>query len=78
MIKIDKQLAPWTVFEHWHSKQSIEHLDDQFMLLSVPYNDDRELIADVMRLGHAAKIMQPESLQQQFQQQLVRILDNYR
>jgi predicted DNA-binding transcriptional regulator YafY len=78
VIKIDKKLAPWTVFEHWHSKQSIEHLDEKYMLLSVPYNDDRELIADVMRLGHAAKIIQPESLQQQFQQQLVHILDNYR
>ncbi len=78
VIQIDKQLAPWTVFEHWHSKQSIEHLDDQHMLLSIPYNDERELIADVMRLGAAATIMQPAALQQQFQQQLIHILDNYR
>jgi len=78
VIKIDKKLAPWTVFEHWHSKQNIEHLDDKHMLLSIPYNDDRELVADVMRLGAAATIMQPQSLQQQFQQQLVHILGNYR
>ena len=77
VIKIDKKLAPWTVFEHWHSNQNIEHLDNKYMLLSIPYNDDRELIADVMRLGAAAKIIQPKSLQQQFQQQLNHILDNY-
>lgn len=77
VIQIDKKLAPWTVFEHWHSKQSIEHLDDKHMLLSIPYNDERELIADVMRLGSAAKIMQPESLQQQFKKQLIHISDNY-
>jgi len=77
VIKIDKKLAPWTVFEHWHSKQNIEHLDDNNMLLSIPYNDERELIADVMRLGVAAKIIKPISLQQQFQRQLAQILENY-
>ncbi len=77
VIKIDKKLAPWTVFEHWHSQQSIEHLNDTHMLLSVPYNDDRELIADVMRLGTAAQIIKPNSLQQQFHQQLIAILNNY-
>lgn len=77
VIKIDKKQAPWTVFEHWHSKQSIEHLNEDFMLLSIPYNDERELIADVMRLGSAAQIIEPASLQQHFKQQLLQILDYY-
>ncbi len=77
VIKIDKNMAPWTVFEHWHSQQSIEHLDNTHMLLSIPYNDDRELIADVMRLGTAAQIIQPKTLQQQFHQQLIGILNSY-
>ncbi|MGJ8664371.1 MAG: helix-turn-helix transcriptional regulator, partial [Marinicella sp.] len=50
-IKINTNQAPWTVFEHWHSKQHIEHIDEDHINLQIPYNDSRELIADVMRLG---------------------------
>ncbi len=76
-IKINTQQAPWTVFEHWHSKQKIERLDDGHICLHVPYNDDRELIADVMRLGTAAEILKPASLRQNFHQQLIHILSQY-
>ncbi len=76
-IRINTQQAPWTVFEHWHSKQKIERFDDDHICLHVPYNDDRELIADVMRLGTAAEILAPESLRVDFHQQLKHILQQY-
>ncbi len=77
VIKINIEQAPWTVFEQWHSKQHIEKLDDQHIMLHIPYNDDRELIADVMRLGTAAQIIQPAALRQRFQQQLAQVLVQY-
>ncbi|WP_223789252.1 helix-turn-helix transcriptional regulator [Marinicella meishanensis] len=77
VIRINTQQAPWTQFEHWHSKQRIERLDAAHMLLHVPYNDERELLADVMRLGTAAEIMAPHSLRTQFHQQLQRIMRQY-
>lgn len=76
-IKINTDLAPWTVFEHWHSKQQIKRLDDNHILLTIPYNDDRELIADVMRLGQAAQILAPITLRDKFKQQLESILTHY-
>jgi len=76
-IKINTDQAAWTVYEHWHSKQHIERLDEAHILLSVPYNDTRELIADVMRLGPAATIMEPKALRQQFTQQLEQIRSQY-
>ncbi|TDR22594.1 helix-turn-helix transcriptional regulator [Marinicella litoralis] len=76
-IKINTEQAPWTVFEHWHSKQKMQRLNDTHMMLHIPYNDERELIADVMRLGTAAEITAPESLRLQFQQQLAQIMNQY-
>ena len=76
-IKINTDLAPWTVFEHWHTKQRLERIDDSQMMMRLPYNDDRELIADVMRLGVAAEIIGPKSLRKQFQQQLIHIINKY-
>jgi len=76
-IRINTRLAPWTVFEHWHSKQRMEWLDDTHMLLHIPYNDNRELIADVMRLGAAAEITAPPALRQQFRDQLSDIRSLY-
>ncbi|MFC3193961.1 helix-turn-helix transcriptional regulator [Marinicella sediminis] len=69
-IKINTDMAPWTVFEHWHSQQHMEKLDGSHILLHIPYNDNRELIADVMRLGPAAQVLAPESLRKQFKTQL--------
>jgi len=77
-IKINTDLAPWTLFEHWHSKQKIERIDDSHIMMQIPYNDDKELIADVMRLGSAAEFIAPESLRTHFQQQLVHIINKYR
>lgn len=76
-IKINTVQAPWTVFEHWHSKQQIERLDDEHISLRIPYNDNRELIADVIRLGPAAEIIAPDSLRSHFQQQLIHIMNKY-
>ncbi len=76
-IKINTEQAPWTVFEHWHSKQQMKRLNDTHMMLSIPYNDDRELVADVMRLGTAAEIISPDSLRVQFHQQLLKLLEPY-
>jgi len=76
-IKINTEQAPWTVFEHWHSKQEMHRLDDRHIMLHIPYNDERELIADVMRLGTAAEIMAPDSLRIQFNQQLQQIMNQY-
>lgn len=76
-IKINTKLAPWTVFEHWHSKQKMQPMDESHMMLYIPYNDDKELIADVMRLGTAAEIMAPVSLRNQYHQQLQLILQKY-
>ncbi len=76
-IKINTDQAPWTVFEHWHSKQEMHRVDDNHMMLQIPYNDEKELIADVMRLGAAAEIMAPDALRNQFHQQLLQTLVNY-
>lgn len=76
-IKINTHQAPWTVFEHWHSKQQIEHLDEHHILLKIPYNDERELIADVMRLGIAAKIIKPSTLKNKITNELKQVLSQY-
>ncbi len=77
-IKININQAPWTLFEHWHSKQQIERLDDEHILLKIPYNDHRELVGDVMRLGTAAQIIEPSALKQIIATELQSVLSHYK
>lgn len=76
-IQFDLTQAPWVQFEHWHSDQTLEIKGDQTCVLTLPYNEDRELIADVMRFGPAAQIIAPEPLKKAFKTTLKNTLSKY-
>ncbi len=63
-IEFNTALAPWVKHEHWHSDQTIEQLDERHILMTIPYNQTQELIADILRYGPAAKIIAPKGLRQ--------------
>lgn len=47
--------------QFWHKHQQIEEQDDG-ITLSVPVNDDREIIMKILQYGARAKVLAPESL----------------
>lgn len=76
-IRINTKKAPWAQFENWHSQQQIIPLDSDHIQLLIPYNDDKELIADILRLGEAAVVEEPESLRKKIKTQLQLLMAQY-
>lgn len=76
-IEFDLKQAPWVQYEHWHSGQTLTIEGDDRCLLTIPYNEPRELIADVLRFGSAAKILAPASLKQTIKTTLEQTLNHY-
>ena len=54
--------ARWVAAERWHPKQRGNFLSDGSYELNVPYNDDRELIMDIMKHGATVQVIAPISL----------------
>jgi predicted DNA-binding transcriptional regulator YafY len=49
--------------QYWHEQQQIEE-QDEGITLSLPVNDDREIMMKVLQYGSMARVLAPESLRQ--------------
>ncbi len=76
-LKISNKVASWVVKEQWHSKQSITELNDGSLFLEVPYDNDIELIMDIMRYGENITVLSPDTLKGRIKIILNKMLDNY-
>lgn len=63
--------ARWVANEQWHPDQKGEMREDDSFVLEVPYNDDRELIMDIMKYGPDVDVLGPECLRE-------RVLERHR
>jgi len=57
-----KVQVPWVKSEVWHADQVSVFTSDGDYLLSVPYNDPRELIREIMRFGPDVRVLEPPEL----------------
>lgn len=48
--------------ERWHPNQKGKFLADGSYQLKVPYNDDRELMMDIMKHGAMVQVIEPQEL----------------
>ena len=63
-LKFSAQRARWVQNEEWHPEQKGSVHQDGTYTLEIPYSDERELIADVLRFGGEVEVMAPQSLRQ--------------
>ncbi len=64
--------------EKWHKKQTMEYDQNAGVLtVRIPYNDDRELIRDVMRWGQYAEFIEPQELRDSIKKILQATLEKY-
>jgi len=63
-LKFSAQRARWVQNEEWHPEQKGTVHQDGTYTLEIPYSDERELIADVLRFGGEVEVMAPQSLRQ--------------
>lgn len=76
-LKISPNVASWVEKEQWHSNQKISSLQDGSLFLEVPYNNDIELIMDILRYGENITVLSPDSLRLRVKEILNKMLENY-
>lgn len=69
--------ARWVALEQWHPQQRARHDADGSYLLEIPFSDDRELIADILRHGAEVEVLAPPSLRARVGAQLAAALGHY-
>jgi len=76
-LKISHKVASWVATEQWHSNQNITELKDGSLFLEVPYNNDIELIMDILRYGENITVLSPDSLRERVKATIEAMMDNY-
>ena len=64
-------------YQHWHPKQNISETKEG-LVLSLPVTDDRELLMKILQFGHQARILQPEKLKKKIQNEIEKMVDQYK
>jgi len=64
VLEFSKSRAKWVADESWHPKQQGQWLDNGNYQLSIPFNDSRELIMDILKHGAEVEIKAPEFLRE--------------
>lgn len=54
--------ARWVANEVWHPEQTGAFELDRSYVLEVPYSDERELVAEIMKFGADVRVLAPDSL----------------
>lgn len=78
VLRFTAERARWVADENWHPAQQGKHLADGSYELSIPYQDARELVMDIMRHGRNVEVVSPSELREQLQSELEQALARYR
>jgi len=70
VIHFSSSAARWVADEHWHSQQESRLLPDGGWEITVPYNDPRELIMDILKYGAEAEVIHPPALREEISKRL--------
>ncbi len=62
ILRFTPQRARWVAAERWHGDQVGRWAGDGHWLLSVPYNDSRELVMDILRHVPDVEVIAPDEL----------------
>ncbi len=62
--------------QYWHEHQIIKKHDDG-ITLSLPVNDDREIIMKILQYGSRAKVLEPASLRNRVAEEIQKMTDLY-
>ena len=78
VLHFSSDAARWVVDEQWHPQQEGKVQTDGSYRLQVPYNDDRELIMDILRYGPEVRVIRPKRLKDKVEARLRAALAQYK
>ena len=77
-LKFSPNRARWVSTENWHTKQVGRSEPDGSYILEFPFNQDPELIMDIMKYGADVQVLSPPSLKNKIEQEIEKMLKQYR
>jgi hypothetical protein len=78
VLEFSKSRAKWVADESWHPKQLGQWLDNGNYQLSIPFNDSRELIMDILKHGAEVEVIAPEFLREAVIKQIAAMQKMYK
>lgn len=76
-IRLGKRSAAYVREDPWHPEQTLEDLDDQFAMLTVPAAHPREILPKVLSLGADAEVIEPVEFRNTVADAVRAMVDNY-
>ena len=64
--------------EEWHPDQKTQMGSDGWLTLEIPYSDSREILAEILKLGNNAMVLEPMELKNSHIENLEHTLANYK
>lgn len=70
VLRFTPERARWVAREEWHPKQVGQYEADGSWVLEFPYNDDRELVMDILRHAPEVEVLAPPELRRRVREAL--------
>ncbi len=77
MLRFSPARSRWVQQEQWHPDQITRLLPNGSVELEIPYSDDRELLADVLRHGADVQVLRPRELRRKVAEVLAAAASQY-
>jgi predicted DNA-binding transcriptional regulator YafY len=77
ILAFSAERARWVADEHWHTQQQSLWLEDGRYQLTIPFNDHRELLMDILKHGAEVEVMAPWFLVEAVKEQVAAMQKNY-
>jgi len=76
-LKFTPEKARWVASETWHGQQVGAFDKDGNYILEFDYNQDPELVMDILKYGAGVEVLAPASLRKKVKDELSKALSNY-
>lgn len=76
-LRFSPERARWVSAETWHKHQKASFDENGYYVLEFDYNQDPELVMDILKHGSAVEVIAPTSLRKRIKEELQKTLQKY-
>jgi len=76
-LKFSPERARWVSAETWHSQQMASFDKDGNYIIEFDFNQDPELVMDILKHGSGVEVLAPQSLRKRIKEELARASNKY-
>ncbi|AWW47005.1 transcriptional regulator [Polynucleobacter paneuropaeus] len=76
-LRFTPERARWVSGETWHGQQVSSYDKDGYYILEFDYNQDPELVMEIVKHGSAVEVLSPAGLRKRVKDELTKALRNY-